>query len=44
MLIALGIVLRRVKQNDVPFGGVVVIGAREHYQNEPIREMPPLPK
>ena len=42
LLLAIDAVLQKVKGNDMPFGGVFVLGAGDHYQNEPINEMSPL--
>ena len=42
LLLAIDAVFQKVKGNDMPFGGVFVLGAGDHYQNEPTNEMPPL--
>lgn len=42
LLTAIDMVLRRVRGNEFPFGGVFVVAAGDHYQNEPVNETPPL--
>ena len=41
LLMALDIVLKKIRGNDAPFGGVFVIAVGDHYQNAPINMRPP---
>jgi hypothetical protein len=42
LLVALHMILQKVRMSEAPFGGVWIIGAGDHYQTEPIADMSPL--